>query len=97
MIYTTDGYQEKGNMGAGSIGVSMDAVSMSMTRRSNSTASGSASVTMHGAGLPHAGACSLYGHGVKGSRRDARAPSESQRRRYGVTQPGFTWAVAEYP
>ena len=37
------------------MGVSMDAVAMSMTRGSNSAASGLASMTMHGAGLRHAG------------------------------------------
>ena len=37
--------------GTESIGVSMDAVAMSMTRRSNSAARGSASVTVQGAGL----------------------------------------------
>jgi len=37
--------------GTGSIGVSMDALGMSMTHRSNMAATGSASVTVHGAGL----------------------------------------------
>ena len=51
--------------GTGSIGVSMDAVGISMTRRSNSAGSGSASVTVHGAGLGFAAfAAMIRGHQV---------------------------------
>jgi len=51
--------------GTGSIGVSMDAVVISTTRRSNSAGSGSASVTVHGAGLGFAAfAAMIRGHQV---------------------------------